>query len=254
MKNLAIGLIGAQGNMGRALGRRFREVQGRGLLEGWTLRESIGHDNADLARSSDLILLTVKPGQVEAALTGVREAVRERTGLLSFAGVAPLEFLRSHFGGEVGRGMADLGFEQAMRCDGDERMKTLMDSLSEDACLETTDENAVDEHTTLVACNPGISAWHFLNNEARAQEWLTEHNKLTHASLGVSEVAMCHLQAKVFEEGDFQAKIEEVATKGGITEAMIKILDATKGGTGARALFEVGMNKIAQARLRYQIR
>lgn len=252
MENLNIGVIGAQGHMGKAFGHRFREVQERGLLVGWELRESTGHDNHDLAQASDLLVLTVRPGQVEEALAGVQGAIREGTGLLSFAGVVPLDFLQSRFKGEAGRAMADLNFEQAMRCGGDERMKALMKALSEDECLETADEFHVDQHTTLVACNPGISAWHFLNNEARAQAWLRAHNELTHEILGVSRDAMQRLQAKVLEEGNFAAKIKEVATEGGVTEAMIKTLEANNGDVTICDLFGVGMDKIAQAGVKFR--
>ena len=177
-------------------------------VEGWQLRESTSHDNEELVHASNLLVLAVRPGQVEEALAGIRGAVQEGTGLLSFAGVVPLDFLQTHFDGEVGRAMADLNFEQAMRCGRDERMKALVEALSEDECLEREDETAVDEHTTLVACNPGISAW------------LREHNELTHEILGVSREAMQRLQSRVLREGSFAAKIKEVATKGGVTEAM----------------------------------
>ena len=252
MKNVNIGVVGAQGHLGKAFGRRFRDIQERGLLEGWQLRESTSHDNEELVHASNLLVLAVRPGQVEEALAGVRGAVQEGTGLLSFAGVVPLDFLRARFDGEVGRAMADLNFEQAMRCGGDERMKALMEALSEDECLEREDETAVDEHTTLVACNPGISAQHFLKNEARAEAWLREHNELTHSLLNVSREAMQRLQARVLREGNFAAKIKEVATEGGVTEAMIKALEANGGDVNARALFEVGMHKIAQAGVKFR--
>ncbi len=252
MKNVNIGVVGAQGHMGKAFGQRFREIQENGLLEGWGLRESTDHDNRDLAQASDILVLTVRPGQVEEALAGVQGSIREGTGLLSFAGVVPLDFLQSRFRGEVGRAMASLHFEQAMRCGGDERMKVLMEALSEDTCLETADELEVDAHTTLVACNPGTSAWHFLNNEAGAQAWLREHNELTHASLKVSREAMERLQNRVLREGNFAAKIKEVATEGGVTEAMIKMLEANRGDVGVRRLFEEGMRKIAQVRVKFR--
>lgn len=252
MKNVNIGVLGAQGHLGKAFGRRFRGVQERGRLEGWKLHESTSHDNRDLAAASDLLVLAVRPGQVEEALVGVQGSTREETGLLSFAGVVPLDFLQSRFKGQVGRAMADLNFEQALRCGGDDRMKALMEALSEDACLETADELHVDEHTTLVACNPGISAWHFLNNEARAQAWLRAHNELTHEILGVSREAMQRLQARVLEEGDFAAKIEEVATKGGVTEAMIKVLEEARGDVSICELFQVGMDKIAQVGVKFR--
>ncbi|MFA6023958.1 MAG: hypothetical protein WC777_01955 [Candidatus Gracilibacteria bacterium] len=252
MRNLKIGSIGAQGHMGKAFGNRFREIQKQGLLEGWELHESTGHDNVKLARTVDLLALMVRPDRVVEALAGVQGATREGAGLLSFAGAVPLDFLQSRFNGEVGRAMADLNFEQAMRCGGDERMKTLMDALSEDECLETADEFAVDQHTTLVACNPGISAWHFLKNEARAEAWLRAHNELTHEMLGVSRDAMQRLQARVLREGNFAAKIKEVATKGGVTEAMVNALEAAQGDVTICDLFQVGMDKIAEADEKFQ--
>lgn len=254
MKNVNVGVVGAQGHMGKAFGRRFREVQESGLLEGWNLHESTSHDNRDLAQASNLLVLAVRPGQVEEALADIQGPTREGAGLLSFAGVVPLDFLQSRFNGKVGRAMADLNFEQALRCGGDERMKALMEALSEDECLATADELHVDEHTTLVACNPGISAWHFLNNEARAQAWLRAHNELTHEILDVSHEAMQRLQARVLEEGNFAAKIKEVATEGGVTEAMIKVLEANNGDVTICELFQVGMDRIAQVKGKFRER
>lgn len=243
MENMNIGLIG-YGHMGKAFERRFKEVQGRGALKDWQLQISTSHDNTKLARVSDIVVVTVKPGQVEEALAQIRGNVKKGAGLLSLAGVVPVRFLQQRFDGVVGRGMADLGFEQAIQHGGDERIKFLMDHLSEDECLETNDEADVDRHTTLVACNPGISAWQFLHNTEGAQEWLAEHNALTQKTLGVYLESMQRLQGKVLSEENFDAKIGEVATKGGVTESMVLALEAARGDIGCEALYQVGMTKI----------
>lgn len=251
MENINIGLIGAQGHMGKAVGRRIRELQKRGLLSNWNLLESTSHDNRELASLTDLLLLTVRPGQVETALQGVEGHVSKDAGLLSLAGVVPLEFLRARFGGSVSRAMADLNFEQALHCGLDERSQLLMQALSEDECLETADELALDQHTTLVACNPGISAWQFLNNAESADAWLRAHNELTHSMLGVSRSAMERLQRRVHSGGNFAQKINEVATAGGVTESMVKALEASAGDISICELFDVGMGRIAQVREKF---
>lgn len=243
MENMNIGLIG-YGHMGKAFERRFKELQRRGALADWQLQVSTSHDNTELARGSDIIVVTVKPGQVEEALAQIRGKVKKDAGLLSLAGVVPVRFLQERFDGVVGRGMADLGFEQAIRCSGDERIKFLMDRLSEDTCIETKEEADVDRHTTLVACNPGISAWQFLNNAEGAQEWLAEHNALTQKTLGVYLDSMQRLQGKVLAEGNLVAKIREVATTGGVTESMVLALKAARGDIGCEPLYQVGMTKI----------
>ena len=252
MENMKIGLIG-YGHMGKAFARRFEEVQRRGTLADWQLQISSSHDNAELARGSDIIVVTVKPGQVEEALAQIRGNVKKGAGLLSLAGVVPVQFLQKRFDGVVGRGMTDLGFEQAIRCQGDERIKFLMDMLSEDKCLETNDEADVDRHTTLVACNPGISAWQFLHNAERAGQWLAEHNALTQQTLTVDVKAMERLQRKVFEEGNFARKIEQVSTKGGVTESMVLALEGERGDVGCEALYQVGMTKIAAGLSKFSV-
>lgn len=243
MENMNIGLIG-YGHMGRAFEQRFKGVQADGRLTDWKLQISGSHDNTELARNSDILVVTVKPGQVEEVLAQIRGNVKKGAGLLSLAGVVPVRFLEQRFDGVVGRGMADLGFEQAIRHAGDERINFLMDALSEDDCLETADEADVDRHTTLVACNPGISAWQFLHDADGAREWLAEHNALTAQVLGVAPSAMTRLQGKVFEEGKFAQKIAQVATKGGVTEFMVMALEAAHGKIGCEPLYQVGMAKI----------
>ncbi|MEK9159743.1 MAG: NAD(P)-binding domain-containing protein [Patescibacteria group bacterium] len=243
MENMNIGLIG-YGHMGKAFEKRFKEVQEKGALIDWHLQVSSSHDNTVLARNSDIVVLTVKPGHVEEALANIRGNVKKGAGLLSLAGVVPVRFLQQGFDGVVGRGMADLGFEQAIRHQGDERINFLMDALSEDTCLETGDETVVDQHTTLVACNPGISAWHFLHNAEVAAAWLREHTQLTEDILGVNPAAMERLQRKVFEEGNFAGRIKEVATVGGVTESMVLALEAARGNIACEPLYQVGMRKI----------
>ncbi len=246
-----IALIGAQGHMGKAVSRRFREVQRRGLLKDWNLLESVGHDNRSIAEKADLLVLSVRPGQVEEALKGLEGATSKHAELLSFAGVVPLEFLQARFGGSVSRAMADLNFEQAIHCGVGGSGLAFVEALSEDDYLETDDELAVDEHTTLVACNPGISAWQFLHNDERAEAWLRAHNELTNSVLGVSRSAMERLQARVRSEGNFANKIQEVATAGGVTEAMVKALEASAGDITICELFGKGMERIADVRSRF---
>lgn len=250
MENMNIGLIGL-GHMGAAFWKRFHEAQSQGLLKDWQLKAGTRENNTDVAAWADLLVATVKPGQIEEMLGQIRGQVRRGTGLLSFAGAVPVQFLEKHFDGAVGRGMADLGFEQAIRYGGDERMKYLLDALSIDDCLETQDEIDVDRHTTLVACNPGISAWQFLHNAVAAREWLASHNDFTHEVLGVHKTAMERLQARVLEEGDLDAKIKAVATPGGVTESMVKALEAAHGRVDCRELYGVGMGRIQEVGARF---
>lgn len=203
-----IGLIG-HGHLGKAI---------TNTIYGMDVSEGRGK-NAELVEESDIIFLTVRPGQVAAVLKEIHGKIKDTATIMSLVGAVPKEWIERGTGAKVIRGMTDISFQEVLATKDLGVLHELSDNVR-----TTEDERDVDRHTCLVGCLPGIAAWQFQNNRD-AETWLSEYLGFVEGKIGTSRKIGRGIIDRVRANGDFAGTIQKVATKGGFTEAMLQALD-----------------------------
>lgn len=217
-----IGLIG-RGHLGKELITRIKDKTG------YDVHVSEGRGkNSEVAQNADILILAVKPGQIAEVMFEIREALKAETVIISFASSASKSHIKDDVSNTVVRAMTDIGFEQII-AEKNAATDSFLQALSENEVINAEDEEEIDAFTSLIGCLPGVAAWQFEYNE-NAGEWLEKYIEFIKEVSGVPQVVSRNICSKVWkddEEGKikFEAKVQSVATKGGVTEAMIEALE-----------------------------
>lgn len=245
MKNTQnIGLIG-NGHLGKELTNRIRENTGRSV----NVSQGRG-GNSEIAQNADILILAVKPGQIAEVMLEIREALKAETVIISFASSASKSHIRSDLPNTVVRAMTDIGFEQII-AEKNTATDEFLKALSTNEVIDAKDEEEINTFTALIGCLPGVAAWQFENNE-NAGEWLEKYIEYIKEVSGVPQVVSRKICIKVWEDNDkkehqitFADKIKAVATKGGVTEAMLEALEANSN-ISFEELLRSGMERISK--------
>ena len=228
-----IGIIGA-GNMGKAIALRMQEkvlvadADSEKLCFAKKGRLLIAKDNIDLAKRSDIIILAVKPQQISGVLQEITPFVKGKLIISIAAGVKSVfikKILTSarvirvmpNMPALVGKGItAVAGGSRANKKD----LKIARGIFSKLGEVVEVDENLMDAVTAISGSGP---AYYFLLTEmiAKAGGNIGLKNNLAKslamaAFIGAAELAAC-------SDLSMQNFIKRVASKGGTTEAALKV-------------------------------
>jgi len=233
METKNIGLVG-RGKFGSVLNTHFEN-------EGIQVDISEGRGrNAELAERSDVLIISVPPKHVEEVMLEIRDSIHENLLIISFAAAVAQEDMKNWSGCEnIVRAMTELGAQQVI-VQRHTEASSLLGRISKDEVLETDNEEDVDVFTVTIGCLPGIAAWQFVHNAHSADTWLHEYGKWVHQSYGIAENVVKNVIAKAKIHKSSEELLTEVATKGGITEAIVKQLDSDCDSSFAQ-LIEAGM-------------
>jgi pyrroline-5-carboxylate reductase len=237
--NKTIGLIG-YGHLGHAIHERAGE-----LNIDLQISEGKGQ-NAELAAESDTLILTVQPGKIAEVLDEVRAALKDTTSIVSFAAAGSIDKMVKSLGREkmkdhrITRAMTDINLRQVLAT---YRMDTvdLCQSLSRNDLVSADNENDITRFTVYVGCLPGVAAWQFANNQ-NADAWLRGYLEHIEYSIGVPVGVTWEIVREIQAQGNFEQTVQKVATKGGVTEALIQALE--QGHSDYTYLHDVGFEKI----------
>lgn len=230
-----IGLIGS-GHLGKALSERIRETSDSQLLV-----STDRHHNVEIAQNSDLLILTVRPSQVSQVMTEVREKMKQRAVVLSFAAATPVRCIGDGFQNTVVRAMTDIQFRQ-ITAQSHSVTDHLLSRVSKNSLLSAKNEDEIDAFTVLVGCFPGVCAWQFVHNP-HAEEWLKNYALFIQNILGVPLQVSLEILDDIRVKGNFESTLASVATQGGVTESLVNHLATDRDATFSE-LFTVGMRRI----------
>lgn len=220
-----IGIIGAQGRFGQHLCRRLGAI----LVQSATLVPSTDKSsNEEIVRRSDVIILTVRPDQVEKALEDIPDVLRLRRNVVSFAARTPGLILESRIIG-VTRIMVDpwwnmCGWVRNSSELSNEKFDSLFGNLTRMKPLELDENAELDIYSMLLAHLMVVLLFEKLNrvgNVERHLEFLAHEFSRFNRTFQPDEF-------RNFELGNNpEESLRELATPGGITEAVIKALQKT---------------------------
>lgn len=192
---------------------------------------TITSDNRNVARESDLLFVCVKPLDFSTVLHEIRSNLTELTHLVSIAACVTISDIESQFSGpitkvipsltsEVKEGISLICHNSKVSDDRKKILENLLGTVSKVVQVKETDFEAAAD---LTSCAPGMIAAIFDN---------FVHAGIRHSDIP-PEVAHQMVVSTLFgtaklltERGiDFSEMIRRVATKGGITEEGVKVLN-----------------------------
>lgn len=240
-----VGLIG-YGHLGHAVAEQIAKRS--------EVRLMIADDrskNGEIASASDVLILTVRPTQIEGVMDEIRQQLKANVVVLSFAAAVPNNFIASGrvSGSEIQvvRAMTDIGLGQIIAQD-NFATNGLLEKISAHPLLKAETEKDIDAFSVFVGCLPGVCAWQFAHNP-QAEKWLNSYAEFIHTELGVAVEVSKKIIEDVRLKGNFEQTINTVATKGGITESLIQELQK-RPGISYQELFVTGMDRIDAVRNR----
>lgn len=228
-----IGLIG-RGHLGKA-------IENRCLNRGVQLNVSAGRGhNAELAEQSDILLLTVRPNQVAAALEEIRGHTRKNALLISFAAAVPQAALTDWSQTHSLRAMTDIDLSQIL-VQANEQAASELGHLS--TITQTQNEADIDAFTAVVGCLPGVAAWHRVYS-SDYKDWAARYTSWAQDEHGISADLLQRILFQVQYHNDPISLLESVATKGGVTEAIVTHL--SRGHTDFESSIQAGLTRIQE--------
>jgi len=244
MENLrTIGLIG-YGHLGHAIAEQIQKKPEVHLVIAGERSKNI-----EVASTSDVLILTVRPNQIETVMNEVREKLKANVVVLSFAAAVPSDFIAQGKPGEpliqVVRAMTDIGLGQIIAQD-HSATNELLGKISTYPLLKAESEKDIDAFSVLVGCLPGVCAWQFAHNP-QAEVWLNNYVEFIHTELSVAIEVCKKIISDVQLKGDFEKTMGTVATKGGITECLLQNLDSNSK-IGFDRLFQAGIQRIGDVK------
>ena len=219
--------------MGRMLLAKFHEAgagelfaanRTRSKLEGLASDITICESNPELAESSDIVFVCVRPADLPAVLTEIRDAVRPGTVVVSLNGSVSFDaiggILRVKTAKVIPSLTAEINRSQTLVCFNElmeeEDKQALTDILKCMGDVIVLPENEMGMGSELVSCMPGFIASIF-------DVICTEAGK--HTSIPEEQIVSMVLNTMsatgdlmISRDMTFESVVGRVATKGGITE------------------------------------
>ncbi len=230
-----IGIIG-HGHLGQAVEAQMNDVLVQselhpGPANRWIQKAPLIAHNAEeiasVASQADLLVLCVRPSQVLDAIAEIRKHAKANLPILSFAAAVPLEAMES-FGQPVARAMTEISFSEMAVTDADFAQE-FCSELSFAESVLTVNEEGVDDFTILVGCLPGVALWHHSKLGAETNgKWLAGYVEFIEKTLHITGGTLKNIAEDVLGNDPYESteeRIKRIATKGGITEALIAQLE-----------------------------
>jgi pyrroline-5-carboxylate reductase len=216
---------------------------------------SVTSDNELAAAKSDIVFLAVKPALVRKVILEMREALKGKV-VVSLAAGIPLaklqtigkgsgaRFLRIMPNMSISCGQGVIGlFAKGLQAKEKSKLKNLLETLG--FCIEVKNENDLDVLTVISGSGPAIASYFIETLAASAQK------------LGLSRNSADAIAHKTFHgtleyideyEISPQELMRSVATKGGVTEAILAKLNKEKINDKVLAGLKEGHAKIKKIR------
>ena len=239
-----IGIIGT-GSMGGMLIRKFTETGAIGAKDIIACNRSpeklrsladltgmtIGANNCDVVKRSDVIFLCVKPLDVKGIMNEVKDVLTHDKLLISIASGITIDDLSALSGARIVRvipsvtseclkGVSLLTFGPSVTTADRELILSLLGHIGKP--VETEEKN-LGLLTDLTSCAPAFIA--AMMREFALSAVRKDGVPVELAELLVKETLAGTTELLVRDGCSFEAIIEEVATKGGITEEGVKVID-----------------------------
>jgi pyrroline-5-carboxylate reductase len=188
-------------------------------------------DNRKAAGESDLLFICVRPLDVLPVLREIKSELKGSTHLVSIAGCVTINDIESQFPGqvtkvipsvtsEVGEGISLVCHNPKVTGDGIEGIEKLLGAISRVVHVRENDFEVAADFTS---CAPGMIAAIF---DCFVRTGL-KHTEIESDAAQKLVISTLFGTAKVMTEKGiaFSGLIERVATKGGITEEGVKVLN-----------------------------
>lgn len=243
MKPQTIGIIGAQGRLGQSLCKRLQRLYGSEVT---TLLPSIDKaSNTAIAARSDVILITVRPEQMEGLLREIAPHLKPNAVVISFAARYPLTAVVQVVQRRSARVIGDAKWNLCgYFCGGgmsSEEFNSFFDSLTKTRPLELHSDAEVDRYTILVVHVIVV----LLLEKLQRIENADEHLEFAATELSCFGRQFLASEFRHFELGeDPEAALKELATPGGITEKMFEALRYTSKPAEAHQIVIDQVNKM----------
>ncbi len=188
--------------------------------------------NVEAAKNTDLIFLCIRPTDIKTVLEEILTIINKKTHIISLNGSIRFEQLEkiateNKISKVIPSVTAEINESQTLVCHNkkvtEKDKKPLMKILKSFGDIIELPEEEMGMGAELVSCMPGFIAALFneIKKEAQKRTTITEHQiiaMLAHTMVGTGRL--------ILEKNmTFEAVIERVATKGGITEEGTKIIE-----------------------------
>ncbi len=242
-----IAIIGA-GHMGTAL---YEGLLRSGLRKSQVTLSKRG-TNKKSARAADVIFICVKPGAVGEVLKEIEKEIRGKA-VISVAAGLTLSYLKKHAqGARVARIMPNMpvaigagvtGFMHGSLSAAE--VKTVSKLLSElGLVIEAKTDRELDALTLIAGCGPGIVASFVEALSKNASRYGLKGFRSEQVAFQTFMGTLSYMQANLIPAAHLK---KAVATKGGVTEAILNDLEKGLGKNLAHAL-DVGGKRIRKIR------
>jgi pyrroline-5-carboxylate reductase len=192
---------------------------------------TVSSDNRSVARESNLLFLCVKPLEVLPVLQEIKSDLKISTHLISIAACVTIHDIENQFPGpvtkiipsltsEVKEGISLLCHNAEVSEDRKKRLENLLGAISKVIQIKETDFEAAAD---LTSCAPGLFAAIFENFVQAGLRHSEIPPDVAHQMVVATLFGTAKLMAK--KGIGFLDMIQRVATKGGITEEGVKVLN-----------------------------
>lgn len=229
MINKKIAIIG-MGHMGQAIAS--------GLILGKIIRRdnlifSNGAKNIEVTRKAEIIIIAVKPKIVKVVAEEIKCYLRQRSIIISAAACVRIDILEKYFGDKakivrimpnlpvaIGRGVVGwMGNKNITKID-DKLIIKLLNNLG--YLFRCKDEESLDKLTVISGCGPAYVAYFIENLQNISRKYGLSNDEAKKVTQEIFAGTLTYLSTAEIESGEF---IKSVATRGGITEAIINDLE-----------------------------
>jgi pyrroline-5-carboxylate reductase len=188
-------------------------------------------DNLQAARETDLLFICVKPMDVLPVLEEIHSDLKNSTHMVSIAACVTLNDIESQFSGEVTKVIPSLTSEVkegiSLVChnlkvtqENKNHLEMLLGTISKVVCIKETDFEAAAD---LTSCAPGMIAAIFDNF---VQAGIRHSHIPPEVACQMVVSTLLGTSKVMVEKGiGFSEMIKRVATKGGITEEGVNVLN-----------------------------
>lgn len=192
-------------------------------------------DNQQAVSSADIIFIAVKPAIVTDVVTAIESSVPQDALIISVAAVVSLKLLAKYFGNNrklvrimpnipVALGEGIVGWIGKNIAKEDEQtIKNILSSLG--LVIDCKSEDQLDRLSLISGCGPGIVAYIVHIFETISIDYGFDPKQSREIVLATMEGTINHMRNHALSSEEL---VEEVATKGGITEEIINNLKAKK--------------------------
>jgi hypothetical protein len=224
-----IGILGGHGKFGAALEQRLAQTARTQIKA--TVDKA---HNRQVVRDSDVVVVTVRRENVDSLLREISPALRSGTQIVSFVAGYPLALISAVTGMPAARGMADPWWNVSAAMPGpgfsEANLRLVFDGLTKNKVMSIETDKAMDDFTVAISYAFVV----LLRKRSGAIINPDEHLKYIASRIGVSSAED---MSGFLPQADPNELIALAATKGGISEAILRAIQA-EPNIGPASLFE----------------